>query len=503
LISDSKPSPQLLASISANDIIREIKPVVIPRISAVAHIAMCERAAYNIDFLGMKSGDFSASGEIGSAVHRIVIKSILEIVDNIRKAKDSTISKADAIEIFRSNTIEDININWKRFVLAGVERPLPVIMEDIDVRAERVVNQLLSPIIKRKGRKIEDQRFETIVFRPEFTIRNIQIPLEGRLDLVKIELANLPYSGFANRKNTYLTSEELTRANINDVEIIQIKTGKVRPRNSRWNLQADAEALLLMEALNLKAPPKYTWQFSDKDAKRKKFDFGKVYTAVDKFIQLWKSEISPSITGYCPNCPLKTGCLEWSFASNYKLTEENRIRRREEFKLSKSIREEVSYVDRWKVYVCLRNPEQRQREGAAITNLKIDISSINPESQEIKLLFNKDYGELQDNSSANTFIDFSIGDYVTISDGNPNLGSNPTATITDIDLTEGYIQLQLYRNDLYFLLYEDRYKHPVTIDRFGFSNLKTIEYLDNFFRSSPYADIILQKRSETFSNKGV
>jgi hypothetical protein len=184
LISDSKPSPQLLASISANDIIREIKPVVIPRISAVAHIAMCERAAYNIDFLGMKSGDFSASGEIGSAVHRIVIKSILEIVDNIRKAKDSTISKADAIEIFRSNTIEDININWKRFVLAGVERPLPVIMEDIDVRAERVVNQLLSPIIKRKGRKIEDQRFEPIVFRPEFTIRHIQIPLEGGGEVV-------------------------------------------------------------------------------------------------------------------------------------------------------------------------------------------------------------------------------------------------------------------------------------------------------------------------------
>src|SRR5215204_6344060 len=144
---DPKSSPQFLASISANDIIREIKPVVIPRISSVSHIAMCERAAYNIDFLGMESGDFSASGEIGSAVHRIVIKSILEIVDNIRKAKDSIISKADAIEVFRSNAIEDVNINWKRFVLAGVERPLPVIMEDLDIRAERLANQLLlSPI---------------------------------------------------------------------------------------------------------------------------------------------------------------------------------------------------------------------------------------------------------------------------------------------------------------------------------------------------------------------
>src|SRR5215204_5350794 len=193
---DPKSSPQFLASISANDIIREIKPVVIPRISAVSHIAMCERAAYNIDFLGMQSGDFTASGEIGSAVHRIVIKSILEIVDSIRKTKDTIMSKADAIELFRRNAIEDININWKRFVLAGVERPLPVIMEDLDLRAERVVNQLLSPIIKKKEEKIEDQkqRFNTIIFRPEFTIRNILIPLEGRLDLVKIGLADLHYT---------------------------------------------------------------------------------------------------------------------------------------------------------------------------------------------------------------------------------------------------------------------------------------------------------------------
>ena len=87
-MSDLKSFSQLVTPISANDIIREIKPVVIPRISAVSHIAMCERAAYNIDFLGMQSGDFSASGEIGSAVHRIVIKSILETVDNVRKARD-------------------------------------------------------------------------------------------------------------------------------------------------------------------------------------------------------------------------------------------------------------------------------------------------------------------------------------------------------------------------------------------------------------------------------
>jgi hypothetical protein len=507
---DSKPYSQLLNQISANDIIREIKPVVMPRISAISHIAMCERAAYNIDFLGMQSGDFSAAGEIGSAVHRIVIKSTLEIVDSIRKTKD-VISNANAIALFRSNAIEDVNINWKRFVLAGVERPLPVIMEDLDIRAERIASQLLS---KKKGKKIDEisndqnQKFETVIFRPEFTIRNIQIPLEGRLDLVKIELSK-PDLDQPTNTNTYLSSNELAQAKIQDVEIIQIKTGKARPRNSQWNLQADAEALLLMKALNLKTPPKYTWQFSDRDAKRKKFDFTKVYTAADKFIKLWKSEISPNATGYCPNCPLKKGCLEWSFAGNYKLTYEDQIRRSEEFKLSKRIREEVSYVDRWKVYVCLRSPEQRQNEGAAITNLKIDMTSIQPESQEIKLLFDKNNCDATIDKSAedrsqkkifsNTFIDFSIGDYVTISDGNPNLGSNPTATITEIDLAKGYIKLQLYRNDLYFLLFEDRYKTPITIDRFGFSNLKTIGYLDDFFRNSPYADIILQRRTQTFS----
>src|SRR5215204_7289182 len=134
---DPKSSPQFLASISANDIIREIKPVVIPRISAVSHIAMCERAAYNIDFLGMQSGDFTASGEIGSAVHRIVIKSILEIINSIKKGNGSPISKSNAIDLFRNNAIDDVDINWKRFALAGIEKPFPTIMEDLDIRAER------------------------------------------------------------------------------------------------------------------------------------------------------------------------------------------------------------------------------------------------------------------------------------------------------------------------------------------------------------------------------
>jgi hypothetical protein len=390
-------------------------------------------------------------------------------------------------------------------------------MEDLDTRAERITSQLLSEPCNRKRKKIDEpskdysQRFKTVIFRPEFTVRDIQIPLEGRLDLVKIDLAKpeLDFNQLTEDKTTYLSSDELAQSKTNDVEIIQIKTGKARPRNSRWNLQADAETLLLMKALNLKTPPKYTWQFSDRDAERKRFDFGKVYSVVDKFIKLWKSEISPNITGYCPNCPLKKGCLEWSFVSNYKLTQEDQLRRREEFKLSRRIREEISYVDRWKLYVCLRSPKQRQKEGAAITNLKIDVSCIKPESQEIKLLFEDNFeatldksteSESQKNNFSHSFVDFSIGDYVTISDGNPNLGSNPTATITEIDLAGGYIKLQLYRNDIYFLLYEDRYKVPVTIDRFGFSNLKSIEYLDDFFRNSPYVDIMLQKKSQAFQH---
>jgi hypothetical protein len=86
---------------------------------------------------------------------------------------------------------------------------------------------------------------------------------------------------------------------------------------------------------------------------------------------------------------------------------------------------------------------------------------------------------------------------ITISDGNPNLGSNPTAIITDIDVDKQSLKLQLYRNDIYFLLHENRYNSHLTIDRFGFSGLKTMEYLDDFFRDSPYADIILQRTGMT------
>jgi hypothetical protein len=524
------PSPEIPVISSSSDIIHQLQPVVIPRITAISHMAVCERAAYNIEFLGMQSGDFTASGEIGSAVHRIVIKSILEIINSIKNGNGLPISKSNAIDLFRTNAIDDVEVNWKRFVLAGIEKPLPTIMEDLDIRAERLVNQLLLlPLAdnkkkkkqqKGRGKRDEDGKdgYENglLLLRPEFTIRNLQIPLEGRLDLVKIKLAKV-LPGYDNKeednynnnnhyhKNSkYTSSEDLARLKIDDVEIIQIKTGKARPRNARWNLQADAEALLLMKALNLEKPPRYTWQFADKDGKREKFDFAKVYDVVHKFIKLWKSEVAPAITGYCQNCPLKEGCLGWSFAANNKLSQEDVERRRVEFNLSKRIREEISYVDRWKVYVNLKNPQQRQEEGSAITNLRIDMNCIDLKSQEIKLLYNDDNcisegsGEYnfqqrqkQQPLFINNFVDFSVGDYVTISDGNPNLGSNPTAIITDIDLDKQSLKLQLYRNDIYFLLHDNRYNSRLTIDKFGFSGLKTMEYLDDFFRDSPYADIIL------------
>ena len=531
-------SPEIPVISSSSDIIRQLQPVVIPRITAISHMAVCERAAYNIEFLGMQSGDFNASGEIGSAVHRIVIKSILEIINSIKKGNGSPISKSNAIDLFRTNAIDDVDVNWKRFVLAGIEKPFPTIMEDLDIRAERLVNQLLLLPLADNNRKKKKQQKERggggerdedgkegyesrlLLLRPEFTIRNLEIPLEGRLDIIKIKLAKV-LPGYDNKgednynnnnnnhKNSkYTSSDDLARLKIDDVEIIQIKTGKARPRNARWNLQADAEALLLMKALNLEKPPRYTWQFADKDGKREKFDFAKVYNVVNKFIKLWKSEVAPAITGYCQNCPLKEGCLGWSFAANNKLSQEDLERRRVEFNLSKRIREEISYVDRWKVYVNLKNPQQRQEEGSAITNLRIDMNCIDLESQEIKLLYNDDDNLVSKGRSGeynsqqrhqyqplfiNNFVDFSVGDYVTISDGNPNLGSNPTAIITDIDIDNQSLKLQLYRNDIYFLLHENRYNSPLTIDRFGFSGLKTMEYLDDFFRDSSYADIILQR----------
>src|SRR5215213_9866583 len=233
-------SPEIPIISSSSDIIRQLQPIVIPRITAISHMAVCERAAYNIEFLGMQSGDFTASGEIGSAVHRIVIKSTLEIINSIKKGSGSPISKSNAIDLFRNNAINDVDVNWKRFVLAGIEKPFPTIMEDLDIRAERLVNQLLLlPLADNKKKQEGGGRVERdedgkdgyerlVLLRPEFTIRNLQIPLEGRLDLVKIKLAKvlpeIDNKGEDNHNNNnnndknskYTSSDDLDRLKIDD-----------------------------------------------------------------------------------------------------------------------------------------------------------------------------------------------------------------------------------------------------------------------------------------------
>jgi hypothetical protein len=230
--------------------------------------------------------------------------------------------------------------------------------------------------------------------------------------------------------------------------------------------------------------PRYIWQFADKDVKRIRFKFDKVYQAIDKFSSLWKAQVSPDITGYCPTCPLKDPCLGWHFARSDKLSFEDVARRRAAFNLSK-IREEISDTDRWKVYVSIRNAEERHQDGWALTGLKLATSE-KPINQQIV------FTSAEDRPFGN-FIDFSVGDFVTISDGNPNLESNPTAIITNIDLERSSVTLQSIRNDLYVLTYDNRQTATVTMDRFDFDKgLTNIRYLDSFFRNSPYADRIRQ-----------
>jgi hypothetical protein len=249
-------------------------------------------------------------------------------------------------------------------------------------------------------------------------------------------------------------------------------------------MQANAEALLLMETLRLKKPPRYTWQFADKDVKRTRFNFDKAYQVIARFIKLWKAQVSPDITGYCPKCPLRDPCLGWHFAGSDRLSFEDLSRRRAVFNLSRKIREEISDKDRWKVYVSMRNAEERHQDGWALTGLRLATSE-KPVNQEIVLTSAKD-------RPFGNFIDFSIGDFVTISDGNPNLGSNPTAIITNIDLETSSVTLQSIRNDLYVLTYDNRQNTTFTVDRFDFDKgLTTIRYLDDFFRNSTYADRIL------------
>lgn len=112
--------------------------------------------------------------------------------------------------------------------------------------------------------------------------------------------------------------------------------------------------------------------------------------------------------------------MEWAFAPSSKLTENELPRRRSEFSLSKRIREKISHEDRWKEYVEIRNAEQRQAEGSSITNLILDMNTIDVGNQTVALIGDQLFGQ---------FLDFSVGDHVTVSDGNPNIGSKENCLV--------------------------------------------------------------------------
>ncbi len=115
----------------------------------------------------------------------------------------------------------------------------------------------------------------------------------------------------------------------------------------------------------------------------------------------------------------------------------------------------------------------------------IDTSSVDNEKQKITLIGDEYFGQ---------FLDFSVGEHVTISDSSPNLGSNPNAVIREIDMDRKSITLEFYRDDLYYLLYDNRDKSSLTIERFNFSSgLISMKFLDSFFRLSSYADEIVFK----------
>src|SRR5919202_6752716 len=130
-----------MPAVSYHEIIRHLNPAVIPRVTAIANMGWCERAAYNISFFGVDGFPDNNMGEIGTAIHRIVIKSTLEIVQSIKQGKNN-ISRQDAKQIFYSNTEDEIDANWKTYALAGIENPLPLIMQDLKIRADRLADNL-------------------------------------------------------------------------------------------------------------------------------------------------------------------------------------------------------------------------------------------------------------------------------------------------------------------------------------------------------------------------
>src|SRR5215467_1295997 len=145
---------------SANDIIHNIEAPTIPRISAIANMAWCEHPACIISFLGVQSNYLPGTGDIGSAVHRIVIKSILEIVQSIRNGLKLT--KSEAVDVFSTNAQEEVDVNWKFYMLSGIENPMPMIMEDLNDRADRLAIQLIATT------NSHNNSYKKLILRPEF-----------------------------------------------------------------------------------------------------------------------------------------------------------------------------------------------------------------------------------------------------------------------------------------------------------------------------------------------
>ena len=136
-------------TLTSKDIIRKINPVVIPRVSSLANMAFCERAAYNTSFFGMESGDYTAEGVIGNAIHRIILRTTMEINQSLENSNtldysNVVINKSKAKEAFIQNAERDVHINWKHFMLSNVENPLPTILNDLEIRADRLVDQLFA-----------------------------------------------------------------------------------------------------------------------------------------------------------------------------------------------------------------------------------------------------------------------------------------------------------------------------------------------------------------------
>src|SRR5215204_4286657 len=96
-------------TLTSKDIIRKINPVVIPRVSSLSSMALCERAAYNISFFGMESDNYTADGVIGNAIHRIILRTTMEINQSLRGNSNTldysnvVINKSKAKEAFLQN----------------------------------------------------------------------------------------------------------------------------------------------------------------------------------------------------------------------------------------------------------------------------------------------------------------------------------------------------------------------------------------------------------------